>query len=33
VPQVFIDGHPVGGFTAIRDLDRSGELDLLVRGG
>jgi glutaredoxin 3 len=33
VPQVFIDGHPVGGFAAIRDLDRSGELDLLVRGG
>ncbi len=33
VPQVFIDGHPVGGFPDIRDLDRSGELDLLVRGG
>ncbi len=33
VPQVFVDGRPVGGFDDIRTLDRSGELDLLVRGG
>jgi glutaredoxin 3 len=32
VPQVFVEGLPIGGFDDIRALDRSGELDLLVRG-
>ena len=32
LPQVFIDGLPVGGFDDIKALDRSGELDRLVRG-
>ena len=32
VPQVFIDDYPVGGFADIKGLDRSGELDRLVRG-
>jgi glutaredoxin 3 len=32
VPQVFIDGRLVGGFDVMRALDRSGDLDRLVRG-
>jgi glutaredoxin 3 len=32
VPQVFVDGRPVGGFAVIRALDSSGDLDRLVRG-
>ena len=32
VPQVFVEGLPIGGFDDIRALDRSGELDVLVRG-
>ncbi|MFK7990736.1 MAG: glutaredoxin 3 [Sandaracinaceae bacterium] len=31
VPQVFIGEEAVGGFTDIRDLDRRGKLDALVR--
>ena len=31
VPQIFVDGRPVGGFDDIKALDRSGELDRLVR--
>jgi glutaredoxin 3 len=27
VPQIVIDGEPVGGFTELRELDRLGELD------
>lgn len=27
VPQIFIDDVPIGGFTELRELDRSGELD------
>jgi len=27
VPQVVIDGEPIGGYTELRDLDRRGELD------
>jgi glutaredoxin 3 len=30
VPQIFIDGQPVGGFEDLRRLDRSGELDRLL---
>ena len=26
VPQIFIDGQPVGGFTELAALDKSGEL-------
>jgi glutaredoxin 3 len=32
VPQVFIDGRSVGGFTDIRALDERGELDRLLAG-
>lgn len=30
VPQVFIDGKPVGGFDELARLNRSGELDRLL---
>lgn len=30
VPQIFIDGKPVGGFDDIKGLDASGELDRLL---
>ena len=30
VPQVFIDGEPVGGFDDLARLSRTGELDRLV---
>lgn len=30
VPQVFIDGAPVGGFDELARLNRTGELDRLV---
>jgi glutaredoxin 3 len=30
VPQVFINGKPVGGFDDLVRLDRSGELDRLL---
>ena len=32
VPQVFIDGRSVGGYTDIRALDQRGELDRLLAG-
>lgn len=32
VPQIFIDGAPIGGFDEVRELDASGELDRLLRG-
>ena len=32
VPQVFIDGRPVGGLATIAALDRSGDLERLARG-
>lgn len=32
VPQVFIDGHHVGGFDDLAAADRSGELDTLLAG-
>ena len=30
VPQIFIDGNPIGGYTELWHLDRSGELDKLA---
>ncbi|MDH3914781.1 MAG: glutaredoxin 3 [Chromatiales bacterium] len=30
VPQIFIDGRPIGGYDALRALDTSGRLDCLV---
>lgn len=30
VPQIFIDGEPVGGFDDLAKLDREGELDELL---
>lgn len=30
VPQVFIDGQPVGGFDELYDLEESGELDRML---
>ena len=32
VPYIFVDQRPVGGFADIKVLDRSGELERLVRG-
>ena len=31
VPQIFIGDSPIGGYDDIKALDRSGELDRLVR--
>ena len=31
VPQVFIDGKPIGGLDELRILDEQGELESLVR--
>ena len=33
VPQVFINGKPVGGFDELAKLNRSGELDRLLSSG
>jgi glutaredoxin 3 len=30
VPQILIDGRPIGGYTELWQLDRSGELDKLA---
>jgi glutaredoxin 3 len=30
VPQILIDGHPIGGYDVLSALDRSGELDGLL---
>jgi glutaredoxin 3 len=32
VPYVFVDHRPLGGFGDIKALDRSGDLERLVRG-
>ena len=32
VPQIFIDGRPIGGYDDMRALDRRGELDALLAG-
>jgi glutaredoxin 3 len=33
VPQILIDGAPVGGWTELAALERSGGLDELLNGG
>lgn len=33
VPQVFIHGEPVGGFTDLRALDQRGALDRMLAAG
>ncbi len=30
VPQIFINGNPIGGFEELRALDERGELDRLL---
>ncbi len=30
VPQIFIDGQPVGGFDELYELEESGELDRML---
>ena len=32
VPQIFIDGTPIGGYTDLAALDRTGELDRMLYG-
>lgn len=32
VPQIFVDGRPLGGFTELEALDRQGRLDPILRG-
>jgi glutaredoxin 3 len=33
VPQIFIDGRPIGGYTDMRALDERGILDRMLAGG
>jgi len=32
LPQIFVDGRSLGGFSDIDALDRAGKLDALLRG-
>jgi glutaredoxin 3 len=32
VPQIYIDGHHVGGYDDLAELDRAGDLDGLLAG-
>jgi glutaredoxin 3 len=32
VPQVFVDGRPLGGFMEVDALDKAGKLDAILRG-
>jgi glutaredoxin 3 len=32
VPQIFVDGRPLGGFTDIDALDKEGRLDRILGG-
>ena len=32
VPQIFIDGRPIGGYDDLRALDRAGKLDAMLAG-
>lgn len=32
LPQIFIDGRGIGGFAELYQLDRSGELERLLKG-
>jgi glutaredoxin 3 len=31
VPQILIDGRPIGGYTELRELERNGRLEELLR--
>jgi len=33
VPQIFIDGQPIGGYDELRALDLRGDLDPMLRAG
>jgi glutaredoxin 3 len=33
VPQVFVDGRSLGGFSDLEALDRQGKLDAILKGG
>lgn len=33
VPQIFVRGHSIGGYTELAALDRSGELDRMLAAG
>jgi len=32
VPQIFVDGRPLGGFSDLELLDKEGKLDRILRG-
>jgi glutaredoxin 3 len=32
VPQIFVEGHPIGGFDDVRRLDAAGQLEPLLKG-
>jgi glutaredoxin 3 len=32
VPQIVVDGKPIGGYAELRELDRGGRLDELLDG-
>ncbi len=32
VPQIFVDGRPLGGFSDLDALDKQGKLDPILRG-
>lgn len=32
VPQIFIDGKHIGGFSDLKKLNESGKLDILLKG-
>jgi glutaredoxin 3 len=33
VPQIFIDGKPIGGADELRALDAAGQLDFMLKNG
>ncbi len=32
VPQIFVDGEPLGGYDELARLDKAGKLDLMLAG-
>jgi glutaredoxin 3 len=32
VPQIFVEGYPIGGFDDVRRLDAAGQLEALLKG-
>lgn len=32
VPQIFVDGRPLGGFSDVDALEKEGKLDAILRG-